>query len=144
MNKFKLILSLWLPVLFWVWLIFFLSSLPNLKASQNPFLDEILRKTAHFLEYLILYLLFFRAINWRKTKNPSASRYGNFGLPFLLTFLYSLSDEWHQSFVPTRSGLWRDVMIDNLGNFFGSLIIWRLSPKIPKKLKSWAKKWGVI
>ena len=137
MNKLRVILRLWLPVLLWCWLIFFLSSIPNLKTSQNPFLDEILRKTAHFLEYLILYALFFRALNWQKEKK-------NFWLPLLLTFLYSLSDEWHQSLVPTRAGRFKDIFIDNSGNLFGGLIIWKLLPKAPLKLKNWAKKLGII
>jgi VanZ family protein len=137
MSKFKSILILWLPVLLWCWLIFFLSSIPNLKTSQNPFLDEILRKTAHFLEYLALYVLFFRALNWQKEKK-------NFWLPFLLTFLYSLSDEWHQSFVPTRAGRFKDIFIDNSGNLLGGLIVWKLLPKVRNKLKNWAKKLGLI
>ena len=137
MNKLKSILILWLPVLFWAWLIFFLSSIPNLKASQNPVLDEILRKTAHFLEYLILYVLFFRALNWQKTKK-------NFWLPFVLTFIYSFSDEFHQFFVPTRSARFRDVLIDGSGAFIGGLIVWKLLPKAQNKLKNWAKKLGVI
>jgi len=137
MSKFKSILILWLPVLLWCWLIFFLSSIPNLKTSQNPFLDEILRKTCHFLEYLALYVLFFRALNWQKEKK-------NFWLPLLLTFLYSLSDEWHQSFVPTRAGRFKDIFIDNSGNLVGGLIVWKLLPKMRNKLKNWAKKLGVI
>jgi VanZ family protein len=137
MSKFKSILILWLPVLFWLWLIFFLSSIPNLKASQNPVLDEILRKTAHFLEYLILYVLFFRALNWQKPKK-------NFWLPFVLTFVYSFSDEFHQFFVPTRSARFYDVLIDGSGTFIGGLIVWKLLPKVRNKLKNWAKKLGVI
>jgi len=137
MKKFKLILALWLPVIFWAWLIFFLSSIPNLKASTNPLLDEILRKTAHFLEYFILNLLFFRALNWQRERK-------NFWLPFLLTLFYTLSDEWHQTLVPTRTGRFKDIFIDNFGNLLGGLVIWKLSPKVPNKLKNLAKKWGVI
>ena len=39
-----------------------------------------------------------------------------------LVFLYALSDEWHQSFVPSRTASFGDVMIDVLGGICG--IFW--------------------
>jgi VanZ family protein len=137
MAKLKLMVYRWLPVFLWCFLIFYLSSIPNLKTSQNPFWDEILRKTCHFLEYLVLYMLFFRAINFRKDKK-------NFWLPFILTMFYAFSDEVHQSFVPTRTFRYKDILIDNSGNLVGGLIIWKLSQKAPKKLKNWVKKLDLI
>lgn len=137
MAKLKLMVYRWLPVFLWCFLIFYLSSIPNLKTSQNPFWDEILRKICHFLEYLVLYMLFSRAINFRKDKK-------NFWLPFLLTMFYAFSDEIHQAFVPTRTFRYKDVLIDNSGNFVGGLIIWKLSQKTPKKLKNWVKKLDLI
>ena len=33
----------------------------------------------------------------------------------LLCFLFAISDEWHQTFVPDRYGTVTDVLIDSLG-----------------------------
>ncbi len=83
MSKFKLIFSLWLPVIFWCLLIFYFSSIPNLKTSQNPFWDEIFRSFAHFLMYGALFVLFFRALNFRVKKQE-------FWIPLILAWLYGL------------------------------------------------------
>ena len=108
MAKFYRYLNLWLPVAFWGGLIFYLSSIPNLKAAENPFWDEIIRSGAHFIFYAFGYWLFFRALNFQKNEK-------NFWLPLILIFLYGISDEIHQTFVPGRSGEIRDVLIDTSG-----------------------------
>ena len=137
MSKFKLIFSLWLPVVLWCLLIFYFSSIPNLKTSQNPFWDEIFRSFAHFLMYGVLFVLFFRALNFRVKKQE-------FWVPLILAWLYGLSDEAHQLFVPTRSFQVKDLLVDFSGVILGGLIVWKLLPKAPPKLKNWAKKLGVI
>ena len=40
-------------------------------------------------------------------------------IAFLCTFLYACSDEFHQLFIPGRSGEFRDVMIDSTGGIIG-------------------------
>ena len=40
-------------------------------------------------------------------------------IAFLGTFLYACSDEFHQLFIPGRSGEFRDVMIDSTGGIIG-------------------------
>ena len=40
-------------------------------------------------------------------------------IAFLGTFLYACSDEFHQLFIPGRSGEFRDVMIDSTGGIMG-------------------------
>jgi len=54
-------ISYWLPVIIWCSLIFFLSSFHKLEASPVGWQDFIIRKTAHFTEYAILFVLFYRA-----------------------------------------------------------------------------------
>ena len=112
----KKIFSLWLPVGFWMGIVFCLSSIPNLRVSQSNFWDEILRSGAHFILYGIGYFLFFRAINFRKEKK-------NFLLPLFLTFLYGFFDEIHQSFVPTRSFQIQDLIVDFSGAFLAKIIL---------------------
>ena len=91
------------------------------ETKQSAFVDKVdfpIRKTAHATEYAILGILFLGAIyevNQRK-------RY-MIGIPWLLGTIYAGTDEFHQLFVPGRSGQIRDVMIDSCGVFAGVLIV---------------------
>ena len=44
-------------------------------------------------------------------------------MSIFLSFLYAITDEIHQIFVPGRSAQFRDVLIDTLGASFGCLLI---------------------
>ena len=73
----------------------------------------LLRKTGHFVGYFILSVLLFRS--WRATF-PRLSTYWCMQwatLAFLSTALVATLDEWHQSFLPSRTGTWRDVVLDS-------------------------------
>ena len=113
MNNGKKIVTLWLPVIFWAGIIFYLSSLPNLRVTPDNFWDFVFRKLAHLTEYLVLYLLLYRA-----TKKVWWS--------LAVCALYALSDELHQHLVLTRSGNGQDVLIDFLGGFMGLFLIRRI------------------
>jgi len=117
MEKVILKVKFWLPVVLWAGFLFYLSSIPNLKASSNPAQDEIIRTAAHFLFYALGYGLFFRAL-----KQPK-----NFWWPLGLTCLYGFFDEVHQSFVPTRTFQIQDLVVDFSGAYLGQMIIrrWR-------------------
>ena len=45
----------------------------------------------------------------------------------ILSILYGLSDEWHQSFIPKRNSSWADIAADSLGAavFMAVAIIWK-------------------
>lgn len=111
-------LKLWPPVFIWCGFIFYLSGVPNLNTGWGLW-DLILRKIAHMLEFFILAALLYRAFK------------GSFKLsafflvfwPLFLTFLYAVSDEWHQSFVPTRAASAIDVLIDSMGIILFLIII---------------------
>lgn len=45
-------------------------------------------------------------------------------MPLLLAALYACSDEWHQSFVPSRTGTWQDVLLDSTGAAAALLLLW--------------------
>ena len=106
------------PALIWMVLIFYLSSIPNLKTDLETVYDMVLRKGAHMFEYFVLTLLLWYALRqfrmWQLTK---------FNLIFIVSFLYALSDEWHQSFVAARSGNIFDVGIDTIGIVIGLVVI---------------------
>jgi len=124
-------LSLWLPVVFWCGLIFFLSSFHKLQVSPVGWQDFITRKTAHFLEYAILFVLFFRG--FKNTTNFSSKK--NFLMSFLFTVFYALTDEYHQTLVAGRTGRSLDIGIDSLGAAFGGLAIRKIPNKVAKILK---------
>ena len=70
------------------------------KLSDNGETFDI-RKYAHMAEFFLLSLVsfpFFRNLicRWKELRI--------FLLDFLFCFLYACSDEWHQTFIPQRSG----------------------------------------
>lgn len=98
----------------WMALIFYLSSIPDLKSSLPSLADFILRKLAHFSEYAVLY-----ALLWKTTEDvPKRER-----IALIITFLYAVSDEIHQGFVHGRVMSIIDVLIDACGGVFGYAII---------------------
>lgn len=123
----------WLPVIVWAGFIFYLSSIPNLKAVANPRWDELIRSLLHSFFYLVFCLLWWRAFHF-------LDRGKKLFFSVLAVFLYSLSDELHQSFVPTRTFQIQDLLVDNLGSLIGGIGLWKFSPNAPGILKSWVKK----
>lgn len=129
----------YLPPVLWMGLIFFLSSFHKLQASPVGWQDFIFRKTAHFLEYAVLAILFYRGLR-NTTKFPDKN---NLALCFLLTVLYALSDELHQTRVYGRTGRSFDIGVDSLGAFFGMLFVWKLADRLPRKAKDLLGKAGL-
>lgn len=73
-----------------------------------------IRKSAHFIAYFILGVLVYHTIKlflYRYIPSISVS--------FFITVLYAISDEFHQTFIPGRSGEVRDVLIDSAGSLTG-------------------------
>lgn len=105
----------WLPVILWCSLIFYLSSVPNLKTELGTW-DTILRKIAHMVEYAVLFLLARRALGNSFGRVPAGR---TILFAFIFSVAYAASDEFHQSFVPTRGPSVYDVGIDTIGVFFG-------------------------
>ena len=90
-------------------------------------LQFIVRKTAHFLIYLVLGFLFSNAYYQSEIKHLGK----NFCFAILSSFLYAATDEIHQIYVAGRSGELRDVFIDSAGSLTGiflfvlTVFIWR-------------------
>jgi VanZ family protein len=106
----------WLPLLLWCYLIYFLSSLQNLRTDLPDNWDFILRKMAHMVEYAVLYMLTYRALS---NSLAGQDKKKLMLVSAVFAVLYACSDEFHQSFVPTRGSSVRDVMIDSVGTFIG-------------------------
>jgi VanZ family protein len=110
MSLFSWLIS-WGPVVIWAGLIFYLSSIPGLSTGWGVY-DLILRKAAHMTEYAVLTFLVQRAI--RRTWSIFRLS-GVLVVSFLFSFLYAISDEFHQGFVPGRTPSVVDVFIDSVG-----------------------------
>ena len=127
-NKLK-----WILLIAWMILIFLFSSQTGQESSESsglieqlltifPFIPNsifglelqfIIRKGAHFTEYMILYLLMFNVLREYLTFNKCL------GYSLVGVFLYACSDEIHQAFVPGRACLFTDVLIDTSGGLLG-------------------------
>lgn len=129
--RWKKILKLWLPPIFWMAIIFFLSSRPTIKTTEIYWQDFIVKKTAHFIEYAILSFLYIRAF-----LASEVSRKKSFLLAFLISLVYAISDEYHQSFIPGREPRVRDVIIDSMGAIFAIYIVYSK----PKWARSFVEK----
>lgn len=99
------------PLILWL--------LPNLNEAQLATIHFSIRKVAHFAEYGVLAFLASRAF---VTSSFALIRRHWFLWGILLVLLYSLMDEFHQSFVPSRSGSIYDSVIDVVGGLTVLLI----------------------
>ena len=82
----------------------------------------VTRKLAHFTEYAILGFLAARA--FRTSPRPAiSSRWFLISLTLVVT--YALVDEYHQSFVPTRTASVWDSLIDMAGGLTALLLVRR-------------------
>lgn len=128
----------WLPLILWLTLIFVLSHQDKSDTSRtsglvlwllsllpiDPSFLELdavkifIRKSAHFTEYFVLAIFFFRMYWWYVERRAA------YFLAFGSAVLYSMTDEFHQTFVPGRGASILDVGIDSTGAFLGILLIW--------------------
>ena len=82
-------------------------------------LNMPLRKCAHATEYAILAIFIIITINEYTNKRYSISK---IIITILICFIYSLTDEFHQSFVPGRTSLFTDCLIDTTGSIITCLM----------------------
>ena len=129
-------LKYWLPVLAWM-IFIFIGSTDLLSAEHTsrfigPFLrwfapgiseativsvQIVVRKIGHLTEYAILAALLYRAFRQHRDRPVTLS--------FIVAALYAALDEFHQSFVTSRTGSPLDVLIDSTGALIG-LVLYRL------------------
>ncbi len=80
----------------------------------------LIRKAAHLTEYGILGLLWFRA--WRGVRVGWYWKWGLFGVAIVL--VVASADEIHQTFVPSRTGEFSDVVLDLFGALIAQFLLW--------------------
>ena len=133
------LLSRYLPLVVWLGFISFASSdefnagntsriigplilwlFPNTSPETLAVVHFTMRKIAHFTEYAILGFLAARAF---RTSPGAAIRQRWFLICATLVVIYALLDEYHQSFVPSRTASIFDSMIDIAGGLTALLIV---------------------
>lgn len=108
------------PLLLWLF--------PDISDEKIALAHFVTRKIAHFLEYGLLAFLAARAFS--SSANHFLRRRW-FLISLLLVVVYSLTDEYHQSFVPSRGASIYDSLIDTLGGLTALLLYyaWRSKRK---------------
>jgi VanZ family protein len=125
------IIKYWGPVVLWIGFIFWMSTgtfssqntsliiepilrflLPSISPEKVAIIHGAIRKLGHVTEYFILGIFLFRAFRGG-SKELKNLRWAFSS--FLVVVLYAASDEFHQSFISSRTASLVDVGIDTLG-----------------------------
>lgn len=88
--------------------------LPGAGAGTIEAVHAAVRKLAHLTEYAILAALLVRALS-----RPGRTATAVAALALALSAGWAALDEWHQSFVPSRTAALGDVAIDTVGAALG-------------------------
>jgi VanZ family protein len=135
----------WLPPLAWMALIWSVSSdLGSSDHSAGPFAwiatalfpwatpaqidlaHLIVRKIGHMVEYAILTALWFRTLYaGQRLPFTSSAR-----LALAISVVWAITDELHQSFVPSRDGSSLDVIVDSTGATLCLLLVRLLASRL--------------
>lgn len=92
-------------------------------------MERIIRKMAHFSIYTAVGLLLMSLVSTYNIKEKN-----RLIITLITGIIYASSDEIHQSFVPGRSPMITDIVIDTMGVILGILLI-ILGKKIIKKYR---------
>jgi VanZ family protein len=144
-NKARWLKS-WFPLILWMGLIFLGSTdhgsathtsgfiepllhwlMPGLSLESIDRIHFFIRKCAHITEYAVLGGLALRAIAPNHAVSFAEKRWRIAGTALAVAALYAASDEYHQSFVPSRGASVHDVLIDTCGACIGIglVLLWR-------------------
>jgi len=152
MSRRRNFLKYWLPILFWMGLIFTASGdtlsfkhssriiapilrwlFPHLANDTVQLIVFLVRKCAHLTEYAVLAWLFWRAMRKPMRNDPRPWKWNEAFIALACVALYATSDEIHQVFVPARQGSVLDVLIDTSGAALGLVAVWAVG--------RWRKLW---
>ena len=143
MSKLWPFVKYWFPVLVWMGVIFSASSdrmslehssriigpivrylFPHLSNEAVRATVFTVRKFAHLTEYAILAVLLWQTQDKpiRGALRPWKPSTAWFALS--IATLYAVTDEFHQTFVPTRQGSVWDVLLDSAGAATGLFFVW--------------------
>jgi VanZ family protein len=103
------------PLLHWL--------VPGISQKSVDEVHFLIRKAAHLSAYAVLAVLCYRAVASRRQQALQSWSWTTAAIGLLLSACYAASDEFHQSFVPSRGACVRDVMIDICGALIGLSVI---------------------
>lgn len=140
----KELLKTWIAAILWLGLI--LAESTNYASAENtgrflyPLLHYLLgvtrasfpvwqffiRKTGHFVGYFTLSLLLFRS--WRATFPCSGVHWTIqwARISFFMTALVASLDEWHQTYLPQRTGTMHDVLLDSMAALVAQILLFAI------------------
>ena len=89
----------------------------------------LLRKTGHIVGYFTLSVLLFRS--WRATFPRLSTRWCLqwATVALLSTSLVAMLDEWHQSFLPSQTGTFRDAILDGTAGLVAQIALFAILRK---------------
>ena len=94
-----------------------------------------IRKCGHFVGYFTLSFFLFRA--WRATlRLPWTPRWALrwAAIAFFMSALVASLDEWHQTFIPSRTGRISDVMLDSIAALTAQVLIFLYLSWKPRRM----------
>ena len=103
-------------------------NITNMQNEKINGLDYIVRKNAHGFLYMVLAILVSNALFYYNKKGRDAIIYIAF-----ISLFYAVTDEFHQSFVPGRTSLVSDVLVDFAGALIGLVIFYFVYYKIIRR-----------
>lgn len=116
-----------LPAIAWMGVIFWFSSLREPSFSSFAIVDLGIKKAGHVFLYVVL--AFALAMAFERWVGQTRYAPWALKLAFGAAVLYAVSDEWHQSFTPTRDPSVVDVGIDAAGAVVG-IVAWQVARRI--------------
>ena len=92
--------------------------------AHFPVWNFYIRKSGHFVGYFTMSFLLFRS--WRATlpqfgNGRWALRWG--WIAWLMTTFIASMDEWHQTFIPGRTGRVHDVVLDSTAALVAQIVL---------------------
>ena len=99
-------------------LIFIASSIPGDELPEFGRFDFDVKKCGHMMGYALLAVGYLRALAYGRTIGRR-----DWVTAILLTGIYAVTDEFHQSFTPGRTASLMDVLIDTVGAAIG-IALW--------------------
>ena len=101
----------WLPALLVMGIIFWFSAQPSDELPNFDWADRLVKKSGHILGYAALAISYAQPLGTRKHSK---------WLAWIMSILYAVSDELHQSFAPGRNpSIWDVLIFDNIGALLG-------------------------
>src|SRR3982751_394016 len=82
---------------------------PQISFATIAHINVVLRKLGHLIEYAVIGALLWRALRSTLRATPAA---WIAAITLITSALFALSDEFHQSFVPSRTPSANDVLVD--------------------------------